>query len=151
MVIRTRFELVTPWLKVTCSTDWANGPSLQMAGVPGFEPGECQSQSLMPYRLAIPQQSGGGGQIWTAEPRGNWFTVNRVWPLRYSSKLINKRWIFIRFTPLIKKWWMLRGSNPRPSPCKGDALPTELSIRTKHLLTMLLKYITFISGSQHFL
>ena len=27
-----------------------------MAGVPGFEPGECQSQSLMPYRLAIPQQ-----------------------------------------------------------------------------------------------
>ena len=26
-----------------------------MAGVPGFEPGECQSQSLMPYRLAIPQ------------------------------------------------------------------------------------------------
>ena len=56
-----------------------------MAGVPGFEPGECQSQSLMPYRLAIPQ-SGGGGQIWTAEPRGNWFTVNRVWPLRYSSK-----------------------------------------------------------------
>ena len=27
-----------------------------MAGVPGFEPGECQSQSLMPYRLAIPQR-----------------------------------------------------------------------------------------------
>jgi hypothetical protein len=26
-----------------------------MAGVPGFEPGQCQSQSLMPYRLAIPQ------------------------------------------------------------------------------------------------
>jgi hypothetical protein len=26
-------------------------------------------------------------------------------------------------------WWALRGSNPRPSPCKGDALPTELSAR----------------------
>ena len=26
---------------------------------------------------------------------------------------------------------MLRGSNPRPSPCKGDALPTELSTRKK--------------------
>src|SRR5262245_26643996 len=25
--------------------------------------------------------------------------------------------------------WALRGSNPRPSPCKGDALPTELSAR----------------------
>ena len=26
-----------------------------MAGAPGFEPGGCQSQSLMPYRLAMPQ------------------------------------------------------------------------------------------------
>ena len=25
--------------------------------------------------------------------------------------------------------WALRGSNPRPSPCKGDALPAELSAR----------------------
>ena len=25
------------------------------------------------------------------------------------------------------RWWVLRGSNPRPSPCKGDALPAELS------------------------
>ncbi len=27
----------------------------ELAGVPGFGPGRCQSQSLMPYRLAIPQ------------------------------------------------------------------------------------------------
>ena len=27
-----------------------------------------------------------------------------------------------------EKWSMLRGSNPRPTPCKGAALPTELSI-----------------------
>ena len=26
-----------------------------------------------------------------------------------------------------KGWWVLRGSNSRPSPCKGGALPTELS------------------------
>ena len=26
-------------------------------------------------------------------------------------------------------WWVLRESNPRHSPCKGDALPTELSTR----------------------
>ena len=26
-------------------------------------------------------------------------------------------------------WWVLRDSNPRHSPCKGDALPTELSTR----------------------
>ncbi len=24
-------------------------------------------------------------------------------------------------------WWVLEGSNLRPSPCKGDALPAELS------------------------
>src|SRR5690606_1369093 len=27
-------------------------------------------------------------------------------------------------------WWVLRDSNPRPKPCKGSALPTELSTRT---------------------
>ena len=53
MVIRRRFELLTPWLKVKCSTDWASG---SLAGVPGFEPGGCHSQSVMPYRLAIPQR-----------------------------------------------------------------------------------------------
>ena len=26
-------------------------------------------------------------------------------------------------------WWALRGSNSRPNPCKGSALPTELSAR----------------------
>ena len=28
--------------------------------------------------------------------------------------------------------WALRESNPRPSPCKGDALPAELSARAAH-------------------
>ena len=31
------------------------GVLFAMAGVQGFEPRKCQSQSLMPYRLAIPQ------------------------------------------------------------------------------------------------
>lgn len=29
-----------------------------------------------------------------------------------------------------RKWWVLRGSNSRPTPCKGAALPTELSTRS---------------------
>ena len=33
-----------------------------------------------------------------------------------------------------KVWWVLRGSNPRPSPCKGDALPAELSTRLKQTI-----------------
>ena len=27
-------------------------------------------------------------------------------------------------------WWVLTGSNRRPSPCKGDALPAELSTQS---------------------
>src|SRR6185437_11087595 len=30
-------------------------------------------------------------------------------------------------------WWVLRESNPRHSPCKGDALPTELSTHAEGL------------------
>jgi len=30
-------------------------------------------------------------------------------------------------------WWVLTVSNRRPSPCKGDALPAELSTRTQGL------------------
>ena len=33
----------------------------------------------------------------------------------------------------IQTWWVLRDLNPRPSPCKGDALPTELSTLEKRL------------------
>ena len=37
---------------------------------------------------------------------------------RYSNQLnYHSGWL----------WWVLRGSNPRHSPCKGDALPAELS------------------------
>ena len=32
------------------------------------------------------------------------------------------------FAVLIK-WWAIRDSNPKPSPCKGDALPIELIAR----------------------
>ena len=28
---------------------------------------------------------------------------------------------------LLLDWWVLRDLNPRPPPCKGDALPAELS------------------------
>ena len=30
-------------------------------------------------------------------------------------------------------WWVKRGSNPRHSPCKGDALPAELFTQTLRL------------------
>ena len=44
---------------------------------------------------------------------------------RYSNQLN------YRSELLVLKWWALQGSNLRPSPCKGDALPAELSARFK--------------------
>ena len=42
---------------------------------------------------------------------------------RYSNQLnYHSLVLHVKF-----RWWVLRGSNPRHSPCKGDALPTELS------------------------
>ncbi len=35
-----------------------------------------------------------------------------------------------RDRPVSITWWVLTGSNRRPSPCKGDALPAELSTRS---------------------
>lgn len=32
-------------------------------------------------------------------------------------------------------WWVMTGSNCRPSPCKGDALPTELITQKKRAMT----------------
>ena len=41
-----------------------------MVASAGFEPAECQSQSLMPYHLATRQSSGGERWIRTIEPEG---------------------------------------------------------------------------------
>ena len=42
---------------------------------------------------------------------------------RYSNQL-NYRSALEAMIPIFAKaWWVLRGSNPRHSPCKGDALP----------------------------
>ena len=67
--------------------------------------------------LGYTPMSGGEGQIRTAEPEG--------------ADLQSAAFSLFATSPDFwrNKWWMLRGSNPRPPPCKGDALPAELSIR----------------------
>ena len=111
MVIRTRFELVTPWLKVTCSTYWANGPTLNWLGYLDSNQGNVRVKVWCLTAWLYPN-SGGGGQIWTAEPRGNWLTVNRVWPLRYSSKLISTSEGFESYNTLNKKMVDAEGLEP---------------------------------------
>ena len=80
-----------------------------MAGVTGFEPVECQSQSLVPYRLAIPQ-SGGKRQIRTAEPEG--------------AELQSAAFSHFAIFPY---WCRLEDLNPQPTDYKSVALPVELS------------------------
>jgi hypothetical protein len=53
--------------------------------------------------------------------------------LNYHSLVLQKT-VLPSTRPLIfllPGWWVLRGSNPRHSPCKGDALPAELSTRQR--------------------
>ena len=63
---------------------------------------------------------------------------------RYSNQL-NYRSVLLDRCLLImmQSWWALRGSNSRPNPCKGSALPTELSARTLRLL-----HPTFVTTSE---
>src|SRR4051795_12969394 len=49
---------------------------------------------------------------------------------RYSNQL-NYHSGFRATADYRANWWVLRGSNSRHSPCKGDALPTELSTRAR--------------------
>jgi hypothetical protein len=52
---------------------------------------------------------------------------------RYSNQL-NYRSVLsqLGFISVFCRWWALRGSNSRPKPCKGSALPTELSAHLEH-------------------
>ena len=45
-----------------------------------------------------------------------------------ASCVTGRRSNQLSYTP---KWWALKDSNLRPSRCKRDALPTELSAQTK--------------------
>ena len=83
-----------------------------MAGVAGFEPAQWQSQSLLPYRLAIPQEDGGGGRIRTTEPKG--------------TELQSAAFSHFATSP---SWCRLKDLNPQPTDYKSVALPIELSRR----------------------
>ena len=61
-----------------------------LAGAPGFEPGKCQIQSLMPYRLAMLQFYGREDRIRTYVPmsRPDGLAIRSLKPLEYFSKMI---------------------------------------------------------------
>ena len=139
VVSRCGIEPQTHWLKVSCSTAWATGTENMMAGAPGFEPGRWQSQSLLPYRLAMPQFKWWRGadsncrtrrELIYSQPR-----LATSLPLHHMVPTIGLEpttyWLQISCSANWAKsalWWRLTGSNRWPSACKADALPTELSL-----------------------
>ena len=109
MVTRRRFERLTLWLKVRCSTDWASG-----------------------------SKDGGKGWIRTIEPKGTElqsaaFSHFATFPIMVPTKGIEPStyWLQVSCSTYCAKsaWWRLTGSNRWPSACKADALPTELNLQ----------------------
>ena len=97
-VSHPRLERGTPWLKVRCSADWANGSQNWGSRIWTYE---CGSQSPVPYRLAIPHCEGWKMGI---EPTNAGATIRCVNHFATST-------IVIQF----KNSCARRDSNPRPS------------------------------------
>ena len=110
-----------------------------MAASDGFEPSECQSQSLMPCHLATRQWNGGRRWIWTIEPEGTdlqsaafgHFAIppNLIF-LKNNNGAGNRTWthnLLITSQLLYQlsysgTWWAIQDSNLWPPACKAGAL-----------------------------
>lgn len=85
-----------------------------------------ESKSLA-LPLGYTPRDGGRRRIRTTEPEG---TDLQSAAFGHFAILPNLFYAFI-------EWWMLTGSNRRPLPCKGNALPTELNIRITNLRALI--------------
>jgi hypothetical protein len=109
MVSHTGLEPVTPWLKVRCSTNWANG-SLQWLARLDSNQGMTESKSV-----ALPLGYGPICSWWRGTDSNRRTLRERIYsPPRLATSL-----------PL-QKWWLGTESNRRHEDFQSSALPTEL-------------------------
>ena len=111
MVPRVRLELTTPWLKVKCSTTELTEEWL---GWLGSDQRIRESKSLaLPLGYTPIKMVGEDG-----------FEPPNPKELIYSQpRLATSLFTHVVRASFNPRWWMLQGSNLRPPPCKGDALP----------------------------
>ena len=134
-----RFERMTLWLKVKCSTCWANGTqNINLVALARFE---LTNATVKVWCLTAWLQGSNITKWWrdmdlNHGTRRNRFTVCRVWPLRYPSKkkMVPKTgiepvtyWLQVSCSTnwaisANNKWWAIQDSNLWPPACKADAL-----------------------------
>ena len=88
MVSHTGIEPVTPWLKVKCSTDWANGSYL-WGDRRDLNPRQPVPQTgALPTELRSPYYTGAGNEVRTRDIQLGRLTL---YQLSYSRKIYNGR------------------------------------------------------------
>ena len=143
------FEPRTPWLKVKCSTAWANGSYFGWGG--GIWTHAWRSQSPLPYHLATPQHKKVGWDIRVelmTSSATNWrpnqlgqshhiirnFISGALWGTRTSGILLRRQLLYpAELTAHIKNLERVMGIEPTRPAWKAGILPlnyTRVSQRT---------------------
>ena len=97
----------------------------QKQNVPLSAGAVCQTRFVRPRSVSDARK-----EIAPPEGRGFVFSVAERTGLEPATPGVTGRYSN-QLNYRSRGWWALQGSNLRPSPCKGDALPAELSARER--------------------
>ena len=137
MVARLGFEPKTLWLKVKCSTDWANEPKYEWLPQVDSNYRNAGVKVLCLTTWLRGNIYGGGTWIWTMEPEGTDLQsaafdhfaippyITKEWCRQRESNSQPTDYKSVALPITLcrqKKWWAFTDSNRRPSACKADAL-----------------------------
>ncbi len=110
MVSRMRFELMTLWLKVKCSTDWASGTIIKW--LPWVDSNHRNVRVKVWCLTAWLQ---GNNQVVEGHGFEPWNPKEQIYSLPRLTTSLS-----------LQKWCRQRESNPQPTDYKSVALPVTL-------------------------